>query len=386
MRILRWLKPFVEEQLDEITERFYSIIIEQENLLEIIERHSTVERLKETLKIHILELFSEDIDAKFVEKRSRIAKAHVRVGLESKWYVAAYNQLLIMFTKLVEAQRHNGVDSVRALTTIYRIINFEQQLVLEEYEKENQRLNDHEKSEKNKIIKKLNDQAATLANVSLHSEDLVKELASQSEAVSGLAKDGAELATNAEGHASHGREQMTKQAKNMETVMNSIEDITKGSQRLTTFASEVHNVIDIVEKIAEQTNLLALNASIEAARAGEYGRGFAVVADEIRKLSEQTKQTTRNVTELITRTNEQIETVSERVFEVRSVVGSGMEGMKDTEQSFHEIWLAMKTLKEQNEKMEKELDSFVSAVGEIGKASTEVASSAKELDLLGENE
>ena len=61
----------------------------------------------------------------------------------------------------------------------------------------------------------------------------------------------------------------------------------------------VNRITDIINGIAEQTDLLALNAAIEAARAGEAGRGFNVVANEIRKLAEQSKDSSHNIYKII---------------------------------------------------------------------------------------
>lgn len=61
---------------------------------------------------------------------------------------------------------------------------------------------------------------------------------------------------------------------------------------------KINDVMNLIKNIAEQTNMLGLNAAIEAARAGESGRGFSVVAEEIRKLSDVSKKTVLQISDL----------------------------------------------------------------------------------------
>lgn len=78
----------------------------------------------------------------------------------------------------------------------------------------------------------------------------------------------------------------------MEELMRSMDDMNDMIQNIT-------QIIQVINDISYQTNLLALNASIEAARAGESGKGFAVVASEIRNLTEQSKNSTKEIASII---------------------------------------------------------------------------------------
>lgn len=71
-------------------------------------------------------------------------------------------------------------------------------------------------------------------------------------------------------------------------------------------ASEITQIINVIDGIAFQTNLLALNAGVEAARAGDAGKGFAVVANEVRALAQRSADAAKDIKALITTSAEQV--------------------------------------------------------------------------------
>lgn len=91
---------------------------------------------------------------------------------------------------------------------------------------------------------------------------------------------------------------------------------------LSTAASKIGEVINLISAIAEQTNLLALNATIEAARAGDAGKGFAVVASEVKNLAGQTAQATEEISKKINEIQSATSTTVTSIGSIVSTIGT----------------------------------------------------------------
>ncbi|GEB34925.1 hypothetical protein BPA01_45050 [Brevibacillus parabrevis] len=136
LELIAGLRPLVVAQIEHITASFYEAILHVDSLKEIITSHTTVNRLRQTLSNHLIEMFDGYIDEAFIEKRMRIAMVHQKIGLPPKWYMGSFQNLLSALLRIVDDLKDTHPDCPALAQAVTKLLSFEQQLVLEAYEKQ----------------------------------------------------------------------------------------------------------------------------------------------------------------------------------------------------------------------------------------------------------
>jgi heme-based aerotactic transducer len=374
LRLLKAVKPLVEPHLDEVTAAYYDTITKVESVKRLINTHSSVEQLRKLLHAHLEQMFDGVIDAGYLQRRERVAMAHIRIGLETRWYMGAFQALEQSLFRIVNRQVHDGEQARLICTTISKMLNFEQQLVLEAYQAENERmLEDTHRRVKDEIKAKIAEASREAAVTTEQIAETLQVLADSSREVnhSFLATAG-KMRQTAEWAAS-GKAKMDELATDMNRLAGLADELGRSFGAFLHSLESVNNMVALVEQVADQTKLLALNAAIEAARAGVAGAGFQVVASEVRKLSENAKGGIGEIQGMVMRLGEQSAAAAAGIRQAMAFIRETRGESEEANDVFDRIMAATQDNAAEIGRVEVELANLDAAFQQIGAAARQMA-------------
>ena len=379
LAILKQLQPLAAEVIPIMVDEFYRAISQSPLLLEIIERSSRIDKLKVTLHQHLSDIFNSNIDNAYVEGRKRIAHAHVRIGLRSKWYLASFQSLTSTFIEFIQTLDLSADEAAKAISAFSKVINFEQQLVIEAYEQEEERLRIQTEELKHNLVNTIQSTAEELYAISMETTSSLEVISVQTDEIASSTHQGLDFVAETEDKSNAGKEHLASQTDLMNTVLERVDGLEASMDQLRISSQKISEIVGLVTGIADQTNLLALNASIEAARAGEHGKGFAVVAEEVRKLAEETKNAVKNVSILIQETESNIISMADSVNSVDTQVKVSVDTQHELIASFNAIAEAVSGIRTQYMSTSRDIGTIARLITELSDGAGLVSSSSDQL-------
>lgn len=381
LKLIHAFREAIEPKVESVVDSFYQTILQVPELKGIITEHSTVEKLRKTLISHMLSLFNGVIDDEFVALRTKVAKTHYRIGLEPRWYSSGFQNVQNFLQNIVFEQTKNEEEQRALISAIGKILNLEQQLVIEAYEAENLKARENKYIEiKEEVKKKISLISEEVLLLSKETDVSVKQLIENGHFVKAQIAMRANLSLRSRTIAEEGQDRMQILTEKIQNLVIFMKNVDENIDLLNQSFLTITEFVKLVQGMADQTNLLSLNSAIEAARAGEHGKGFAVVANEVRKLAEQTKNSITEIDAIVHTSGEYMKEVVESVQRVKAVVKAGEEESELTEKAFNEIIGVIEGNITDSTEMERTIQELVSVIQEIGNSTEKVSGHASILN------
>lgn len=174
-----------------------------------------------------------------------------------------------------------------------------------------------------------------------------------------------------------GKDDLQRLINEVDETVKSGENIAELLANLQDNMTEMNKISKMIDSIAFQTNILALNANVEAARAGDAGRGFAVVADEVSSMSNQTKDATGVISQMISNVSDALQEVITGIQNITEKINLEKEAVANSQASFAAI-------SENAENVSQRVSSLIDTLSELTIANHGIIDSIQTISSISE--
>lgn len=324
-------------RIPEMVTSFYSQLMTIPELRAVVDKFSTVDRLKESLVEYLRWFVRGRVDQEYADYRYRVGSVHEKIGLAPQWYLGMFHVFETHILELSRDQIPDAQERDAYVLAMLKLLSLDMQLTMDAYISAYVAQRTGQLEQLKTLRKTLAESSQELAASSEQSSAASEEMAAAVQQVAYDAEQVARQSSEIEQSAKKGAERIQQVAATIRQVSQQMAGMQEKVGMLSESSKQMEGILRTVDGIAKQTNLLSLNAAIEAARAGQHGRGFAVVAEEVRKLSDRTSASLREIAKLIADSNRSVETVRETTAKTGAIALSGETEAGAAEQEFGDI-------------------------------------------------
>lgn len=301
----------IPAEIDSILSDFYEKMLQSPDVARLFNGNS-VHHAKSAQRQHWLQnVFAGRFDEDYMQRVTRIGRAHERVGLEPRWYMGGYCYVLNRLVDLLASKnRFSPARMAELIKAVNKAVFLDMELAVSVYidtSKETARSTvathaERFEGEVKGMVDLVASAATELRAVAEGMASVADRTAKQTYVVAqnaDLTSDNVQTVAAATSELASSIDEISRQANAVrQSTADAVEDAASVREVVDVLTSAVKDIAEAarqVTDIASRTRLLALNATIESARAGEHGRGFAVVAGEVKSLADQAARVTDNI-------------------------------------------------------------------------------------------